>query len=542
MATMNDNLNPKDLLLSPNLEFETVAAILGRIGIKDIKKGDMNLQLIADDPRSRLLLSEIIGEFLESLFRSPDPDQALNYFERFSRMALNKANLLSYLKDSPYTVWLLAKVFGSSPFMSEVLIRYPHYLYWIANNRTLEENITKRVLAKEFAHALNSLKSKERKIEMLCVLKHKELLRIGVRDLLVKASLEETTSSLSILAEVILETVLKISVEELGKKYGKPALKKRTGKRNKGGFVVLAMGKLGGGELNFCSDVDLIFLHESDQGRSSGKRKSDKTSSIFNKSYFRLLSQEVISGLSGITAKGFLYKVDLRLRPEGRSGEISSSLKRYKDYYVQRGETWERLALLKAWPVAGDSDLGKKFLQMAARFIYNPSFSKKNILEVKSIKEEIDHKIASRGKSHLHVKLGTGGIREVEFVVQTLQIFYGKKYPKIRDRQTLGGLRKLYHYGIITFKIFSTLTDGYVFLRKVENSLQMVHEHQTHSLPDDEEEYRLAALRLDYRDNGEESASDQFSKDYQTHTGRIHQIFESVFMTPDASPLLKFPR
>lgn len=539
---MNGRLNPKDLLLAPNLDFETVSAILSPVGIKDIKKGDMNLQLIADDSRSRLLLSEIIVEFLDSLARSPDPDQALNYFERFSRMALNKANLLSYLKDSPYTVWLLAKVFGSSPFMSEVLIRYPHYLYWIADNRTLEENVTKKVLAGEFAHALNNLKSKESKIEMLCVLKHKELLRIGVRDLLQKASLEETVSSLSILAEVVLEKILKISEEELKKKYGKPLLKKRGGKSEKGGFVVLAMGKLGGGELNFCSDVDLLFLYESDQGNSSGKRKNDPQSIIPNKTYFKLLSQEMIAGLSGMTPKGFLYRVDLRLRPEGRSGELSSSLKRFKDYYDQRGESWEKLALLKAWPVAGEADLGKKFLQMAARFIYNPAFSLKNISEVKRIKEEIDHKMASRGKSHLHVKLGTGGIREVEFVVQTLQIFYGKKYPKIRDRQTLGGLRKLYLHGILPFDVFSALTDGYVFLRKVENSLQMVHEHQTHSLPDDEEEYRLAALRLDYRDDEEASASDQFSKDYQAHTGRIHQIFENLFITPEISPLLKFPR
>ncbi|MBI3594933.1 MAG: hypothetical protein HY200_08240 [Nitrospirae bacterium] len=534
--------NPKELLLAGDLSYERVSAILSPVGIKDIKKGDMNLQLIADDPRSRLLLSEIIVEFLDSLSRSPDPDQALNYFERFTRMALNKANLLSYLKDSPYTVWLLAKVFGSSPFMSEVLIRYPHYLYWIAESQTLDGNVPKKNLAGDFKKTLRNLKSKEKKIEMLCVLKHKELLRIGVRDLLQKASLEETISSLSVLAEVVLENILRISEETVKRQYGVPKVRRRGGEGERAAFVVLAVGKLGGGELNFSSDVDLIFLYESDQGVSSGNRKGLPHSMIPNKTYFTLLSQEMIAGLNAMTSKGFLYRVDLRLRPEGRSGEITSSFTRFRKYYEKRGESWEKLALLKAWPVAGEMRLGEKFLRLASRFIYQSPFSTIHFSEVSKIKEEIDNKMSARGKSFLHVKLGIGGIREVEFIVQCLQIFYGKKYPEIRDRQTLGGLRKLYGLGVIPMECFGTLTDGYVFLRKVENSLQMVHENQTHTLPEGEEEFQMAALRLDYRDNENETATVQFAKDYKTHTGRIHRIFEDLFNGPESSALLKFPR
>jgi len=532
-------LNPKDLLLAPNLNFKTVSAILSPVGIKDIKKGDMNLQLIADDPRSRHLLSEIIEEFLETLSRSPDPDQALNYFERFSRKALNKANLLSYLKDSPHTVWLLAKVFGTSPFMSEVLIRYPHYLYWIADNRTLEETKTKVNLRKEFSVALKNLKNRDRKIEILCVLKHKELLRIGVRDLLMKASLEQTVFSLTILAEIIIEKIFNISEETLKKKFGKPLLNKKGEIRKKAGFTVLAMGKLGGGELNFSSDLDLIFLHESDQGKTSGARPNFSKSKILNREYFKLLSQEIITGLSGMTPKGFLYRVDLRLRPEGRSGEITTSLKGYWAYYNKRGETWEKLALLKAWPVAGNVNLGKRFLQMVSRFIYHPSFSFESLSEVKCVKEEIDHKMAERGQSHLHVKLGIGGIREIEFVLQSLQIYFGKKYPEIHDRQTLRGLKKLFHHRLIPLETYEILTKGYIFLRKVENSLQMVNENQTHSLPDDQYEFMLASLRLDYRDHSGISASDQFRRDYQTYTGKIREIFQELFDSPENSVFLK---
>ncbi len=531
--------NPKDLLLSSSLDFKKVTAILAPVGIKDIKKADTNLQLIADDPRARHLLAEIIEEFLESLSRSPDPDQALNYFERFSRMALNKANLFSYLKDSPYTVWLLAKVFGSSPFMSEVLIRYPHYLYWVADAKTLEESKSKRVLALELSLALKNVKTRERKIERLCIFKHRELLRIGVRDLLEKSSVKETLSALSALAEVVLDKVCRISEEALKKEYGIPVLRKRAGKKVRASFTVLAMGKLGGGELNFSSDVDLLFVHNASGGFTAGSRSGGKASSIPNEKYFKLWSQSIITGLSGITGKGFLYRVDLRLRPEGNSGEICPSLERYKAYYEKRGETWEKMALLKAWPVAGDRSLGKKFLENAARFIYDRPFSLKNIAEVKKIKEMIDHKVGTRGKSHLHVKLGPGGIREIEFIVQSLQIFYGKKYPQIHERQTVLALKKLYRNRLLPEVAFNHLTEGYLFLRKVENSLQMVNESQTHALPDDPEAFRIAALRIDYRDQKGLSAQDQFLRDYNLHTGRIHHLFQELFSSVKKSSLLR---
>ena len=172
----------KDLLLSPALKDREVSALLSPAGFQEIKKADANLQLIADDSRSRRLLSEILEELFNCLARSPDPDQALTFFERYSRAALNRANLLSYLKDSPYTLWLLIKLFGSSPFLSEVLIRFPNYLYWIADRQTLEGEKTRAALAAEAATILKQLKTPGRKLESLCIFKNKELLRIGVRE------------------------------------------------------------------------------------------------------------------------------------------------------------------------------------------------------------------------------------------------------------------------------------------------------------------------------------------------------------------------
>lgn len=533
--------HPKDLLFSPETDDEKVADLLGSVGIKEIKKADTNLQLIGDEPRSRFLLAEMIEVLLDSLSGSPDPDQALNYFERFSRVTLNKVNLLSYLKDSPYTVSLLIKVFGSSPFMAEVLIRYPHYLYWISESRTLQEKRSKNTLTREISNSLKNLKTKQKQIEMLCIFKHKELLRIGVRDLLKKASVEETTSALSDLAEVIIGQVLRISSAALKKRYGLPLLKRSPRGKMRTGFTILAMGKLGGGELNFCSDVDLLYLHASDRGKTSGIHSVGKTSIILNAEYFMRLSQEITTTLSGMTNKGSLYRVDLRLRPEGSAGEITCSLKRYQEYYAKRGETWEKLALLKAWPAAGDRRLGKKFLETVSRFIYRRPFSSENMEEIKTIKEGINRKIEARGKNHLNVKLGIGGIREVEFIVQALQMVYGKNDPQIRERRTLRALRKLYRKKILSPETFRHLTDGYLFLRDVENKLQMVDERQTHSLPENPDALQICALRLQYRDEKNRTAAEHFLKDFRFHTEKIHYLFRDFFYSPDKSSFL-FPK
>ena len=526
---METPIDPKWLLLSPDLDQNQVFEIFSRAGFKDPRKGDINLQLIADEPRARHLLAEIITPFLESLSRAPDPDQALNFFERFSRSAINKVNLLSYLQSSPYTVWLLAKVFGTSPFLSEVLIRYPHYLYWVADSATLDRAVPESVLAAEFSKSLRNIKNFDKSIERLAVLKHKELLRIGIRDLLNKASLQETVDSLSSLASVLLGQVLKISKKNVDSKYGSPVIRKKGGRNSKGGFTILAMGKLGGGELNFSSDIDLLFVHETDRGKTSGKSKRFPESRITNGEYFIYLAQEITSLLTKVTSKGSLYRVDLRLRPEGKSGEISSTLARYRQYYLKRGETWEKLALTKAWPVAGDLSLGKRFLRAVSGFIYRTGLNRKELLEIKAIKDRIDEKMADRGKSHLHVKLGIGGIREIEFVVQTLQIYYGKAHTGLRERNTLKGLTALYKGRRISRETFQRLTEAYIFLRRVENSLQMVQENQVHSLPEEDDGLRMTALRLDYRNQREIEATTQFMSDYRFHTGHVNRIFERLF-------------
>jgi glutamate-ammonia-ligase adenylyltransferase len=287
------------------------------------------------------------------------------------------------------------------------------------------------------------------------------------------------------------------------------------------------MGKLGGGELNFRSDVDLIYLYATDQERMSSA--SNGSDPIEAPDFFRRLSQKITVALNEFTAEGYIYRVDLRLRPEGEAGDIASSLAAFERYYrSSRIGTWERLALLKAWPVAGNYALGQDFLEMVRGVIYDPPFDRKAQEDVRNMKRKIDARMSVRQQRGRNVKLGTGGIREIELTAQSLQVCHGGRIPRIRERQTLKALSALCDESLISTEEWDLLTRAYVFLRDVENKLQMVYDAQTHSLPQTEQELTVCARRLGYSDSERISASRQLLRDYQEHTGRVNRIFEAI--------------
>jgi [glutamine synthetase] adenylyltransferase / [glutamine synthetase]-adenylyl-L-tyrosine phosphorylase len=513
--------NIKDLLLAPSLDPQQVIALLSPYGFEDPAKADANLQALGDNAPVRQLLADILEELLDNVSQSADPDQALNYFERFARAAINKIYLFSYLKDSPRTLEILAKTFGGSPYMAEILIRDPHYLYWVTDPQILNGVRKKREIERELARALKTLTDERKRLDYLRIIKRRETLRIGVRDLLRLCPVEETLADLSTLAEALISAAHWICSSALRREYGIP-------RKAFGGFTILAMGKLGGGELNFSSDVDLIYLYASD-----GEEVREEAATVLASEYFRRLCQKITVALSEFTSEGYVFRVDLRLRPEGKAGNIAYSLDGFERYYQSRGETWERLALLKAWPVAGDRALGWRFLEMARPFIYDRPFDLKALEEVRGIKRKIDQQISIRQqgrqqRSH-NVKLGAGGIREIELIVQALQVCHGARTPQIRERNTLKSLGALRDQSLISSEEYKTLTESYVFLRDVENKLQMVNDSQTHSLPIEGQELTACARRLGYSDNELGAAAEQLLRDYQRHTSQVNRIFEEIF-------------
>jgi glutamate-ammonia-ligase adenylyltransferase len=497
----------KDLLLAPGLERRQVAALLEPYGIRDAAKADANLQALAANPSDRQLLADILAELLTCISQSADGDQALNYFERFAGAALNKAQLFVYLHDSPRTLEVLAKTLGASPYMAEILIRDPQHFYWLTDPANLYSSRKKRAIQRELVRTLKVLENESTQLDYLRVLKRREMLHIGVRDLLRLCSVQETLTALSTLAETLITMTHWVCASALRREYRIP-------KNAFTSFTILAMGKLGGGELNFSSDVDLVYLYGSDQEQAGAVAAAD---------YFRRLAQKITAGLNEFTSEGYMYRVDLRLRPEGESGYIAYSLDGFERYYRSRLSTWERLALLKACPVAGNRIIGRAFLDMTRAFIYELPFDAKALGDVRDMKSKIDKKMLLRGQNSRNVKLGTGGIREIELIAQSFQVRHGGRIPEIRSRSTLAALAALCERSLLSREETDTLIRGYIFLRDVENKLQMANDAQVHSLPRDEEELKVVARTLGY------SATEYFLRDYQHHTGEVNRIFESHF-------------
>jgi [glutamine synthetase] adenylyltransferase / [glutamine synthetase]-adenylyl-L-tyrosine phosphorylase len=507
----------KDLLLAPRLEKPQVADLLAPYGLKDFQKADLNLQAMAGEPGERLLLADVVEDLLINVRGSANPDQALTYFERFARATANKAHLYSYLRNSRQAIEIVAKCFGGSVYMAEILIRDPHHFYWVTDAQILNKPRTKREIQRELLRTLKVMEKEDKQLDHLRAVKRREMLHIGVRDLLRLASVEETLSALSVLAEALITAVYWISASALRRSHGIPS-KAFTE------FTILAMGKLGGGELNFSSDVDLMFLYASDKEGSANISAAD---------YFRRLSQKITAGLNDFTGEGYVYRVDLRLRPEGDAGNMADPIDGYERYYRSRMGTWERLALLKALPVAGSRALGTRFLEMARRFIHQPVFDLKALADVRDMKAKVDRKVLDRGQAGRNVKLGAGGIREIELVVQSLQVGHGSNFPQILSRNTLAALGALRKQGLLSEEEFETLHSAYLFLRDVENKLQMVNDAQTHSLPREIEELNACARLLGYPETRIASAADQFLRDFQKHTTRVNEIFENIIGAAD---------
>ena len=507
MTDMSAPLNVKDLLLAARLDPKQVAALLAQYGFTDTRRADANLQDLAGTPPDRQLLANILPDLLTCVSHSADPDQSLNYLERFARAALNKTQLFAYLEESPQALEILARTLGASPYMAEILIRDPQHFYWLMDPRILNCARTNREIKRELAQTLRVIPDEAAQLDYLRFVKRREMLQIGVRDLLRLCPVEETLAALSTLAEALITTAHWVCASHLRREYG-------IQKNVFTGFTILGMGKLGGRELNFSSDVDLIYLYASDDERSGSTSAAE---------YFRRLGQKITGGLNDFTSEGYMYRVDLRLRPEGKAGYLAYSLDGFERYYRSRLATWERLALLKACPVAGNLALGQKFLDMARSFVYDGAFDARAFEDVRSMKSKIDQKMILRDQRRRNVKLGAGGIREIELITQSLQLLHGGAVEQVRDRNTMKALAMLLQQSLIAEDECDALRQAYVFLRDVENKLQMANDAQTHSLPRDERELNVVARTLGY------AASDDFLQDYERHTGAVNRIFAGHF-------------
>jgi len=544
--------DPTPLLMASGLEGVQAAAILEPYGIRAAKEADGNLQSMAGEPHTRRQLADILPMLLESIGRTADPDQALNHWERWLASGVSRSAVLEYLRSSPRMLDLVCAIFGNSDALAFTLIRDPMLVYWLAEQNVLSTPPTKAGMERTVRQSLERVTATELKLDALRRFRRREMLRIGVRDLLRLADVTETTSSLSDLASVLIDAAYRIVDTELRAQHGVPMHRNRQGRLVETGFTVIGMGKLGGHELNYSSDVDVLYVCESHEGETKSpgtgrtKAKAIVQAGISNEEYFEIIARQLTKVLTEQTHEGYVYRVDLRLRAEGSVGQLTRSLDEYAAYYRTRGQVWERLALLKAWPIAASQEVGKQFVRMVKPFVLASASAKPDaqqclaiVQDVRLVKERIDAKMADRGHEHRNVKLGVGGIREIEFLVQTIQVLAGRRVPRILDRGTLGALARLQKAGILSVKQRTDLAHAYQFLRDVEHKLQMVHDLQTHALPDQHEELERCAIRMGYGAEDREAALQLFQADHARHTKLVHNAFRDLFHTPARSTLLK---
>ncbi len=544
--------DPTPVLLASGLEPTQVEAILQPYGLHRIRDADANLQSMAGDPHQRRQLAEILPALLEAIGRTADPDQALNHWERWLASGVSRSAVLEYLRSAPRMLDLVCAIFGNSDSLAFTLVRDPLLLYWLAQQNVLSTAPTRAGMERTIRQSLEGVTATELRLDALRRFRRREMLRIGVRDLVRLADVVETTASLSDLASVLIDAAYRIVDTDLRARHGIPMHQNRQGRWVETGFTVIAMGKLGGHELNYSSDVDVLYVCESHEGETRpaasvrAKAKSPAQRVLSNEEYFEILARELTKALTVQTHEGYVYRVDLRLRAEGSVGQLTRSLDDYAKYYRTRGQVWERLALLKAWPIAGSQEVGRSFIKMVRPFVLAPSSKRPDVEqglaiveEVRSVKERIDAKMAERGHEQRNVKLGVGGIREIEFLVQTIQVLAGRRLPGILGRGTLGSLARLQKAGILSGKQQADLTRAYQFLRDVEHKLQMVHDLQTHALPDQQKELERCAIRMGYDRADRPIALKQFQADLAAHTTLVHDIFRSFFETPKTSKLFK---
>jgi glutamate-ammonia-ligase adenylyltransferase len=457
-----------------------------------------------------------------------DPRSALNRTARLLS-GLDDPNFYSLLED-PDGIRSLMVILGYSNFLSSLIMRSPADYIWLMREVGLADSRSLADMRLDLLTAADHQLDLEETGELLRVNKYREMLRIGVRDLLGSASLVETISDISNLAEASIDISVETAYRELKGKHGVPIHTTVEGLNRPCRFSVLGMGKLGGEELNYSSDIDLFYLYSSHEGMTTGRPapSGGYRDSLENHRFFVRMGEIVTKLMGERTASGIVFRVDLRLRPEGDSGEIAYSMPSLDVYYQSWGRTVDRLALLKARPVGGERRVGEEFLDHMTPFIYRRHLDYDTLEEIGLLKERIDRHIKEEARGVRDVKLGRGGIREIEFLIQTVQLIHGGRTSSVRERNSLRALDRLMSNGFITERDAETLREAYTFLRNVEHRVQLVEERQTQLLPKSDEELAKLAWSMGFvRDGSPDTA--RFLTTFDSLTGQVEEQFDRLF-------------
>ncbi len=448
---------------------------------------------------------------LLTLAQRIDRHRADVYAARFSERLTPDTNAFAYAV-------LLASAY---PALGATLEASPEFVQTIAaeGHQVARDHagLTARLRAK-----IGDDKDPDRVLRELRRFTNEERVRVALRELLPPslggADVDVTSQEITALAEVTIECAFREAKGQLEARFGAPRREGEAPAR----FVIIGMGKLGGNELNVGSDVDLVFFYDTDDGACM----SDGVMTLSLHEFWSRVARRMTAMLEDVTADGWVWRVDLRLRPEGRSGPLVNSVAAAERYYESFGRTWERAALLRARPVAGDLDLGDEVLSALEPFVWRRRVDPSIALEMTKLVQRARTELSNGAGRDL--KLGTGGIREAEFFVQTLELVWGGREARLRARGTLDGLRRLRSAGLVTDREAREIAEAYLTFRRAEHAVQFATGQQTHTWPADEETGGRLARALGF------SGTEAFDADLDRHIGCVSARFRSL--VPDGAP------
>ncbi|MFZ0701092.1 MAG: hypothetical protein WAM80_04495, partial [Candidatus Acidiferrales bacterium] len=478
------------------------------------------------------LSPQLWGRLPTLLGQLPSPDDALNFLERYLREA--PASVTRHLEAHPAALHYLLSLFSYSRFLSESLVQEPELILWLDRRGPNEglERMKSRDDVLEDCYRFSTMAFDLAPAVFLARFKRREYSRITLRDVLNLASLSDTCLELSNLADVLIERALRLCAVKLENAYGIPQWKDASGGWQPARMTALALGKLGGQELNYSSDIDLIFLYDHD-----GETPGGDAGAISNLEYFVRLAQAILKMLSDATPEGAVFRIDMRLRPEGQQGDLAVSYGTALEYYRTRGREWELQMLIKARVAAGEISTGEKLLRELHPLIYPHEAGAGVVRAVTDAREEISRALeehAAGGNEDTaiwNVKLSPGGIRDIEFIAQCLQRIHGGRDAWVSGRgagTTLVALQHLHDKGYLSQRDFYRLSAAYELLRKVEHRLQLRDGLQEHVLPRKAEARSRIARRSGVEKSGAKSAGEELLARIRRHFAEVREIYERV--------------
>ncbi|MDQ3932774.1 MAG: bifunctional glutamine-synthetase adenylyltransferase/deadenyltransferase, partial [Actinomycetota bacterium] len=442
-------------------------------------------------------------ELIALISNAASPEDALVVV---TDLAVHHPDLFSTLHDDDPWLRRVVAVAGVSRPLGDLLARYPDALGGLRDPRSFEPE----VVASEVAAALAGRADLPTPAAAVARIRRRTTAAIAARDLTGAASVEEVALDLARLAEGVLEGSLAALQASIA--GDSPAAR----------LAVIGMGKLGGEELNYVSDVDIMFVHEPTSAGDEAQAAREA----------QQVCVALLQLLNASTTMGRAYEVDSTLRPEGRDGPLSRTLPSYVAYWQRWAETWEFQALLKARPVAGDHELGARLIAAAEPFVFPERLAPEVVSEVRDMKGRVESKKEVRREAQRQLKLGPGGIRDIEFAVQLLQLVHGRADPSVRERSTLGALSALAHGGYVAEDDAATFVDAYRWLRSIEHRLQLAAERRTHTLPTDPERLEELARSLGYRAVEQRPAREPFLARLKVVQGEVRDLHAKLFYRP----------